>query len=290
MELRMQNTSNSTGLKIRQVGGALGAAVGGIDLAQTLDQDVIATLRQALLEHLVLVFPGQGHIPPDQHLAFARTWGPLQQFPGGLLVNDNKSMMAIVSPGENTADDENEAVRFTSTDIWHSDSSFQENPPLGSVLLARQIPEVGGDTMFSNQYLAYDALSQTMRDVIDPLRAIHTAEGVYLASGRDPADAPRASQPIARRHPETGRKALYVNAVYTKQIEGMKKAESDSLLNYLYTHTAEPNFTYRHRWTAGDLLIWDNRCTLHYAVRDYGRAPRVMHRSLVCDDISSGGA
>lgn len=282
----MEMLTADAGLKIRPVGGALGAAVDGIDLAQPLDQEVVAALRRALLQHLVLVFPGQGHITPDQHLAFARYWGTLQEFPGGLLVDNNKSMMAIVSPGQNTADDENEAVRYTRTDIWHSDSSFQEKPPLGSILLARQIPEVGGDTMFSNQYLAYETLSKTMQGVIDPLRAIHTAEGVWLASNRDPANAPQTSHPIARPHPETGRKALYVNAVYTKQIEGMKKAESDALLHYLYTHSAEPNFTYRHRWTAGDLLMWDNRCTLHYAVRDYGDARRLMHRSLVCDDLS----
>ena len=282
MELSLAKTA----LKIRPVGGSLGAAVDGVDLAQILDQSVIAELRQALLNHMVLVFPGQGHITPDQHLAFARTWGTLQEFPGGLLVNDNKSLMAIVSPGEHDKNesDDNDAVRATRTDIWHSDGSFQEQPPLGSILLARQIPEVGGDTMFSNQYLAYDALSNTMQAVIDPLRAIHSAEGVWRTFNRDPATAPRTSHPIARPHPETGRKALYVNAIYTKQIEGMKKEESDSLLNYLYTHSAEPNFTYRHRWTAGDLLIWDNRCTLHYAIRDYGMAPRVMHRALVSDD------
>lgn len=280
----MELSSMKSAFKIRPVGGSLGAAVDGIDLAQPLDEEIIAALRQALLKHMVLVFPGQGHITPSQHLAFARYWGPLQEFPGGLLVDNNKSLMAIVSPGENNQDDENEAVRVTRTDIWHSDSSFQDQPPLGSVLLARQIPDVGGDTMFSNQYLAYDTLSKTMQSVIDPLRAIHSAEGVWRASNRDPANAPRASHPIARPHPETGRKALYVNAVYTKQIEGMTKAESDALLSYLYTHSSEPNFTYRHHWTAGDLIIWDNRCTLHYAVRDYGKAPRVMHRSLVSDD------
>ena len=280
----MTTSTPETGFSVKPVGGALGAAIDGIDLAVPLDPAVIAALRQALLKHMVLVFPGQGHITPEHHIAFARYWRPLQEFPGGILVNDNKSLMAIVSPNENNKDADDEAVRVTRTDIWHSDSSFQVNPPLGSILLARQIPDVGGDTMFSNQYLAYDALSKTMQSVLDPLHAVHTAEGVFKASNRDPANAPRASHPIARPHPETGRKALYVNAVYTKQIEGMNKAESDSLLNYLYAHSSEPNFTYRHRWAQGDLIIWDNRCTLHYAVHDYGNAPRVMHRALAIDD------
>ncbi|MBG6120058.1 MULTISPECIES: TauD/TfdA dioxygenase family protein [unclassified Sphingobium] len=278
-----------SGFTVRRLGGSLGAAIESIDLAAPISDTTMAGLRAAFIDHLVLVFPSQGHLSPAQHLAFAERWGPLLDMPGGW-IGDSKALIEIASRGGKgrgggQSEDEHETLSVARTDIWHSDLSFYAEPPMGSLLLAREIPDAGGDTIFANQYLAYETLSPAMRKMLEPLRAVHSGEGLWRINGMDPRLATRSAHPIVRTHPETGRKALYVNKVWTKQIEGMTLAESAPLLDFLYAHACEPNFTFRHRWTAGDLLMWDNRSVQHYAVRDYGAATRVMNRVTVSGDV-----
>lgn len=269
----------ATGLAQRQtisftpIGGALGARFEGIDLARPLDEEAIAALRRAFLTHLVLLFPGQGHITPDQQLAFARRWGeviltpaPDKQHP------ECPEILVLDTHGEKPV-----------TDMWHSDITMEPEPPLGSFLLARTVP-VGGDTIFANQYQAYDALSDAMKQMLDGLRAWHTGD-VFASQGNyDPADFPRSLHPVVRTHPETGRKALFVNIVYTTCFEGWTQAESRRLIDYLCTHAVQPNFTFRHQWKSGDMLMWDNRCLQHFGVADYGSQPRTMHRITIRGD------
>ena len=138
--------------------------------------------------------------------------------------------------------------------------------------------------MFANQYLAYDLLSERMRAFVDGLKAVHSGEGYYRLIGLDPREAPQNTHPVVRTHPETGRRALFVNRIWTRRIENLAEAESRVLLDFLYEHAVMPNLTFRHTWSPGDLLMWDNRCVQHYAVYDYGDATRVMHRATVLGD------
>jgi taurine dioxygenase len=160
---------------------------------------------------------------------------------------------------------------------------MEECPPLGSFLLARTVP-VGGDTIFANQYLAYESLSEELRRVLDGLKAVHNGDVFAKSGGYDPGRFPSTVHPVVRTHPETGRKALFVNPVYTSHFEGMTKEESRPLLDFLCEHAVQPNFTFRHHWTQGDMLVWDNRCLQHFPVADYGSNPRTMHRVTVLGD------
>jgi taurine dioxygenase len=279
----------STRLKITRLAGSLGASVEGLDLAQPLDDATMEQLRAAFLTHLVLVFPGQGHITQAEHVAFSRLWGPVQVMPGRHLPGHPELIEIAQRHGTpvgigNPQALAHESARLARTDIWHSDQSYEPHPAIGSLLLAREIPSAGGDTMFANQYAAYETLSPGMQRMLRGLRAIHSGEGYYRITGLDPADAPVTPQPVVRTHPETGRLALFVNRIWTTHFEDMTVEESRQLLEYLYAHAVEPCFTFRHRWQLGDLLMWDNRCVQHYAVHDYGDETRVMHRATVLGD------
>jgi taurine dioxygenase len=273
-------------LRIRRLAGSLGAAVDGLDLAEPVDSETMHALRQAFLEHLVLVFPGQAHITPAQHVSFAAQWGPLQTMPAGHLPGHPELIEIAARRGvkPSNANPErrtHETAKLARTDIWHSDQSYEQHPVIGSLLLARELPSAGGDTMFANQYDAFATLSAGMQDMLRDLRAVHSGEGFYRLVGLDPANAPVTAQPVARVHPETGRTALFVNRIWTKHFENMTVEESQPLLNYLYAHAVEPCFTFRHHWQVGDLLMWDNRAVQHYAVDDYGDETRVMHRATI---------
>lgn len=282
----MDREQNSlAALRVTRLAGALGARVEGLDLAQDLSAATMHALRLAFLEHLVLVFPGQGHLSPAQHVAFARRWGVLQTMPAGHLPGQPE-LIEIASRGGHGSGGRpggppHEAAKLARTDIWHTDQSYEPEPVVGSLLLAREIPAAGGDTLFANQYAAFEALSPGMQRLLHGLRAVHSGEGYYRLMGLDPALAPLTPQPVAMTHPETGRTGLYVNRVWTRHFEDMSPEESRPLLEYLYVHAVEPCFTFRHRWAVGDLLMWDNRCTQHYAVFDYGDATRVMHRATI---------
>jgi taurine dioxygenase len=192
-----------------------------------------------------------------------------------LEIPDHSEVMAQPNLGK--------ANSFT-TEVWHSDLSFMPAPPAHSILAAQVLPEAGGDTMFANQYSAYETLSEGMKHLLRELRAWHG--GSKLASLLEVENSvPPQSHPIVRTHPETGRKGLYVNRLYTYCIDGLTEAESRGLLDFLFEQNCRPEFTYRHQWTPGDVIMWDNRCALHYAVHDYGEAARVMHRTTIEGDI-----
>ena len=221
----------------------------------------------------MLLLPGQAHITPEQHVAFAQRWGEVHEMltPEACL-EGNLKVLVLDTHGEKPV-----------TDAWHSDVTMEEKPPLGSLLLARVVP-VGGDTIFASQYLAYESLSDGMKRMLDGMKAVHNGDNFAKAGNFDPARFPSSLHPVVRTHPETGRKALFVNPVYTTRFEDMTAEESRPLIDFLCAHAVQPNFTFRHRWTAGDMLIWDNRCLQHFAVADYGAQPRTMHRVTVLGD------
>ena len=275
-------TIQSACFSVQPMAGSLGARVEGIDLADPLGDEALADLRQAFRRHLVLAFPGQGHLAPEQQARFAANWGQLQKLPRGTIDADGL-ILDLTTGGKDDPRgkdrDISDAQKLARPDIWHADQTFEPHPPLGSFLLARSLPPVGGDTMFANQYLAYETLSAPLRAMLEGLTALHSGEGYYSAIGLDPADAPRSAHPVVVVHPETGKRSLFVNRIWTRRIVELSDAESRALLDFLYEHSVQPEFTFRHRWAEGDLLMWDNRCTQHYAINDYGPNLRVMHRA-----------
>jgi taurine dioxygenase len=281
-------------LSVRPIAGSLGAEVAGVDLAGPLRNSVAEELRRAFVEHLVLFFRDQT-LTPEQHLAVSRLFGPLARMPYVKHMDAYPDIIAVLKE----VDERNIS---TFGNAWHSDFSFLERPPLGSLLYAREVPRFGGDTIWANMYAAYDALSDGMKRMLDPLRAMHSGRpygtgGVpkdlkvsrSIAIERDNPEADReTAHPVVRLHPESGRKALYVNEIYTMRLENMTAAESRPLLHFLYEHCTRPEFACRFRWAPGSLAIWDNRCTLHYAVNDYDGERRLMHRTTVAGERPIG--
>jgi alpha-ketoglutarate-dependent taurine dioxygenase len=279
--------SDSPRIEIRPMAGALGADIVGVDLSQSLDDATFGTIERALHEHLVIFFHDQT-LTPEQHVALTRRFGPISRSPYIKHMDDYPDIIAVLKEAE-------ERKISTFGNAWHSDFSFLEEPPMGSVLYAREVPSHGGDTLFANMYAAYEALSPGLRGVLDGLRAIHTGKpyGVgglpqdlavshSIGIERNNPEADReTAHPVARVHPATGRKALFVNSIYTTRFEGMTAAESRPLLKFLYAHATQPEFTCRLRGRQGDLAVWDNRCTLHYAINDYDGQRRLMHRTTI---------
>lgn len=271
-----------THLDIRPVAGALGAEVAGISLAESLGDDVIAAIRQALLEHLVLFFRDQD-LTPEQHKAFASRFGELHRHPTIRGPSGDPELLVIETDREHGG----------KVDRWHSDVSSDECPPMGSILYARILPDRGGDTMWMNAYLAYETLSAPMRKFLDGLTATHSITRLYdldiMRGGWEARmnanmEHPPVHHPVVRTHPETGRKLLYVNTIFTECIDGITKAESRALLDLLYAHIATPNFSCRLNWRKGTVAFWDNRCTQHYGVNDYWPQHRLMHRYTIVGD------
>ncbi|SEE70349.1 taurine dioxygenase [Rhizobiales bacterium GAS191] len=274
-------------IEVRPAAGSLGAEVRGVDLARPLPNSTANELRHAFVEHLVLFFRDQ-NLTPDQHLGFSRLFGPLSRVPYIKHLDDYPDIIAVLKEA-------NERNISTFGNAWHSDFSFLEAPPMGSVLYAREVPSHGGDTLWANMYDAYEALSDGMKRVLDPLRAMHSGRpyGIArppkdvrtsrsIAIERDNREADREiAQPVVVVHPLSRRKALFVNAIYTVRFERMTEAESRPLLEFLFQHCTRPEFTCRFRWKPGSLAIWDNRCTLHYAVNDYDGRRRLMHRTTI---------
>jgi len=272
--------------------GALGAEIPGLDLSQDASPELIAALREALLDHLVIFLPGQD-LTPEQLVRFGRRFGTLATA---------HIMPSLPGVPEVMPLDSSTGLR---TDIWHSDVTYYEAPPMGTLLYAREIPEVGGDTMFANMYLAYERLSPPIQRMLDPLTAVHsfTERFVRRINHRDqvipPEDKPGPKgarpplmrHPVVREHPETGRKALFVNATWTVGIAELTVQESDMLLEFLCTHAVQPEHTCRYRWSRGTIAFWANRCTQHYAINDYDpSARRVMLRMTLDGDRPRGRA
>jgi len=265
--------------EIRPAGPAVGAFVSGIDLAQPLADAAVAELLDAHAGFGVLFFRDQ-HLSPEQHEVLAERLGR---------INVNRFFTPV--PGHpRIAEVRKEADQQTNIGGgWHTDHSYDEIPALGSMLYAREIPPTGGDTLFASAYAAYDALSDGMKTMLGSLSAVHSSRHVFGAAANRPEDlegrlgnkaaaVQDAVHPVVIRHPRSGRKALYVNPGFTVRFEGWTVEESAPLLQYLYRHTARPEFTYRFQWAPGSLAFWDNRCTWHYALNDYHGTRRLLHR------------
>lgn len=256
-----------TDWKIDPIAGALGAEIRGVDLA-TIDDAQFDALHRALLEHLVLFFPDQ-HLTPDEHRAFALRFGEAEIHPFIPKLDDDHPEIVVI-----------DAEQGGRADVWHTDVTFSESPPICSVLQMAVCPTRGGDTIWTNQYLVYESLSAPMRDLVDGLTAVHTAA---------PFGHPEvhAEHPAVRVHPLTGRRALYVNRTFTSHFVQLSREESAALLQYLCTFSEQPQFTCRYRWSPGAVGIWDNRVTQHYAINDYDE-PRRIHRVTIVGDRPTG--
>jgi len=274
----------SNSIRVKPVAGALGAEVDGVDLRGDLDAETVAELRRALLDHLVLFFRDQ-ELTPDALLAAARRFGRPVEYPFVRGIEGHPEVIEVAKL-------EHERVNFGG--IWHSDTTYLETPPMGTLLLAREVPRVGGDTLFANMYLACETLSEGMRAVLAGLTAINssakadvtrTREDRVRSAPKDGADRVlEAEHPVLRTHPATERKALYVNVAHTVRFGGMTEAESAPLLGYLFRHLTKPEFTCRFRWRPGSLAFWDNRAAQHNPINDYHGYRRVMHRVTLAGD------
>jgi taurine dioxygenase len=264
---------------------AIGAVIGNVDLSRPQDDAQIAAIRAALLAHKVIFFEDQ-HITPVQHRDFAARFGDLHTHPLYPGVPDAPELFILDHHDGNPTDN----------DAWHTDVTFIETPPLGALLYAKQLPDVGGDTLWANMQAAYEALSKPMREFLIGLDAIHDfargfpARGVVAKSAGADKHAkaldehPPVIHPVIRTHPETGANSLFVNYGFTSRIKGVTRAESDAILNMLFAHVQKPEFQVRWRWKPNSIAFWDNRITQHYAVNDYLPNRRIMHRATVLGD------
>jgi taurine dioxygenase len=267
-------------LEVSPVAGALGAEVAGVDLREPLDDATVTAVHEAWMAHQVLFFRDQA-IDVAQHKAFGRRFGELHVHPVLQQMADQGHPEIVVL--------ESDAERPFVASAWHSDVTFEKRPPMGSILRAVAVPEAGGDTMWASMYAAYEALSDAMQRLLSELRAEHDGGGFRRVARteeqrRDLASREKAVHPVVRTHPVTGRKALFVNRVFTKAIVGMKPAESRALLDFLYDHLAAPDFTCRFRWRKDSIAMWDNRCTQHRVVGDNLTAYRRMERVTLVGD------
>jgi taurine dioxygenase len=274
-----------TSLSVERIAGSLGAMVQGIDARRPLAEEDLAALRRALADHLVVFLPDQ-QIDLDQLERLTDELGGRDVTPYVRAVDGRPYVIRVIKE----PDDE---LNFANA--WHSDLSYLPEPPSYTVLHAHEVPPFGGDTIWANQYLAYETLPEPLREHLLHLRGVHSAGMAYGTGGYleavqekssmaiEPSEDAysRQSHPLVIRHPDTGRSALYANSVYTVGIEGMPAEESLSLLQRLFKHSVNENFTCRIRWAPGMLAIWDNRCTQHFAINDYAGARREMFRTSV---------
>ncbi|RTZ48067.1 taurine dioxygenase [Candidimonas sp. SYP-B2681] len=268
-------------MEIRKLTGTIGAEISGIDVSKPLSAATLADVRQCLLDHCVIFFRDQ-ELTKEEHIAFVRQFGEISTSPVYKTLESHPQIMPVIKEPTDTG---------IIGDTWHTDETYQETPPLGSVLYARQVPSTGGDTLWCNLHRAYDTLSDSMKEMLEGMQAIHTNE--YLTGNIAARNAGRSTKlletvsvnhvvhPVVRTHEETGRKGLFVNRPFTLAFEGMSREETLPLLNYLYEHTAKPENTCRFRWKKGSIAFWDNRSTMHYAINDYPGERREMHRITI---------
>lgn len=279
-------------ISIQKISTAVGAVVEGVDLSDSVPSKVFEALQLAVGEHGVLVFRDQ-HLTPAQHVGFSRQFGSLETHVISEALLDGYPEIYVIS---NVVEDGKPKGRPYAGTYWHSDLSYMPVPAMGSMMYALRIPEIGGDTMFANMYLAYETLSSGLQRMLEQLRAVHSfghadkrffSQRGVQARLNDAAKkkTPPVEHPVVRTHPTTGRKALFINPGFTSRFVDMTEEESDPLLQYLFQHITQPAFIYRHRWQVNDLVFWDNRCTIHHAIRDYGEdSPRHMHRTTISGD------
>ncbi|GAC1414195.1 MAG: TauD/TfdA family dioxygenase [Candidatus Velthaea sp.] len=273
-----------TSIDVQPVAGALGAEILDIDLSADLDGASVAEIRRTWLQYGVVFFRDQ-NLAPDRFLALARRFGEPIEYPFVRGIENYAEIIPVLKRAH-------ERVNFGG--IWHSDTAYLDVPPMATMLVARDVPPFGGDTLFASQYLAYEALSDGMRRLIDPLVGVNdsakadvtqTREDRMRESGRN--DKPEryvAEHPVVRTHPETGRRALYVNVAHTVRFAGMTDEESAPILAFLFAHQVKPEFTCRFRWRPGSIAFWDNRCVQHNPINDYHGYERLMHRVTLAGD------
>jgi taurine dioxygenase len=277
-------------LDVQKLTGSIGAEVRGVDLSKDVSDEVLAEIRAALLDNLVIAIRDQ-ELTPEQQLAFARRWGEIHLHPFMQGMEDHPEILAII---KRPADKKN----FGGS--WHTDQMFAPSPAMGTMLYAKQVPSAGGDTMFTNQYLAYESLSDGMKELAQKLRTVCVGDNFKQADGqsrqaryarsmsemkvKDPGNVQTTSvHPLVRTHPETGRKSLYIGG-HVQHFDGMTDEESQPLVDFFMKHSIRPEFTCRVHWQTGTLTFWDNRCTQHFAVNDYPEETRIMHRITICGD------
>lgn len=282
-------TTTQTTIEVERLGRFLGAQVNGIDLRGDLSPATVAEIEGLLLDYKVLFFPGQD-LDSDSQVRFARRFGELT------------SAHPVVPPVDAKHPEiwQIEAIEGVRNDLWHTDVTFVAHPPLGSVLRAINVPDVGGDTNWGDLEAAYESLSPAVRTLVDGLTAMHDGSrefGAILAGrqgrgnvwdGEVFSSLEPVEHPVVRVHPVTGRKALFVNPGFTIAIKGVSDAESRGILDILFAHITKPEHIVRHRWSAGDVAFWDNRNTVHYANFDYGDFHRVMQRVTLVGDAPVG--
>jgi taurine dioxygenase len=268
----------------RLSGGPLGAEVTGIRLSPDMDAAEIAELRRLWLAHGVLFFRDQAHLGPAEFLGFARRFGEVVEYPFVKGLEGFPEITPVVKL---------EGDRRNFGGVWHSDTTYLECPPMATMLIARELPPAGGDTMFADTCAAYEALSPGLKETLERLQGLSssrkadasaTREDRVRDSGTGKAEVLEAEHPVVRTHPETGRKALFVNVGHTVRFVGWTEEESRPLLEYLFRHLTQPEFTCRFRWRPGSIAFWDNRCTQHYPLNDYHGYRRVMHRVTLAGD------
>lgn len=279
-------------ISIQKISTAVGAVIEGVDLSDSVPSKIFEALQIAVAEHGVLVFRDQD-LTPAQHVGFSRQFGSLETHVISEALLDGYPEIYVIS---NVVEDGKPKGRPYAGTYWHSDLSYMPVPAMGSMMYALRIPEIGGDTMFANMYLAYETLSSGLQRMLEQLRAVHDfghadkrffSQRGAKARLNDTAKkkTPPVEHPVVRTHPTTGRKALFINPGFTSRFVDMTEEESEPLLEYLFQHITQPAFIYRHRWQVNDLVFWDNRCTIHHAIRDYGEdSPRHMHRTTVSGD------
>ena len=271
-------------ITVTKIAGAIGAEIGGVDLRRELPDETIAEIRRAWNAHVVIFFRDQ-ELTNAQYLAFAERIGKPVEYPFIRGIDGFPVITPVVKL-------ENDRINFGG--IWHSDTTYLQEPPMGTFLIAREVPPQGGDTLFSNQYLAYESLSEGLKQTLSTLTGISSSAKADVSKSREDrmakSPAARANEvleaehPVVRTHPETGRRALYINVGHTLRFKDWTVEESAPLLNYLHQHQIKPEFTCRFQWRTGSLALWDNRAALHYPLNDYHGYRRIMHRITLQGD------
>ena len=271
-------------ITVAPISGAIGADIYDVDISKPLSIPVIKEIQMAFLEYLVICIRDQT-LNPSSQLNFAKLFGDPMIYPFVQGLQDYPEVTPVIK-------EKTDKINFGG--LWHSDTSYEEVPPLGTMLYAREIPPYGGDTEFANMYLAYQTLSEGLRKILDPLIAVNISGKGRVQNTRAPmrTSAPtekkensfQAEHPVIRTHPETGRKALYVNTAHTSHFKGMTIDESTALLDYLFQHQIKPELTCRIKWKVGTLTFWDNRCTQHNPLNDYHGYRRELHRVTLKGD------
>ena len=271
-------------IEVHKIAGALGAEISGVDLARDLDDATVAEIRRIWLDNCVVFFRNQD-LPPARFLALAKRFGEPIEYP---FLKGLDGFPEIIT----VAKLEHEKINFGG--VWHSDTSYLDIPPMATMLIAREVPPVGGDTLFANQYLAYETLSDGMKRLLDGLVALNASAKADVTRTREDrvrdSKNPQARKdylaehPAVRTHPETGRKALYVNVAHTVRFKDMSEEESAPILDFLFRHQIRPEFTCRFHWEPGSIAFWDNRCAQHNPVNDYHGYRRLMHRITLKGD------